>query len=174
MRMSGKPRAVRGFTLLELVVVVCLVGIFASVALDRLLRYQEIAEKTAMEATIGALRSAQALQVAARILSGGLPAVKSLSGQNPIDWLTEPPQGYLGALHNPSLEEVPRGGWYFDLKSKELVYRPKLTRFLTALDSDERLRFRILLSTDVVGSEISGISEMGIRPVNAVRWAPEY
>jgi general secretion pathway protein G len=64
-----------GFTLLELIIVVCLVAIFASVALDRLLRYQEIAEKTAMQATVGALRSAQALQVAARIMSGGLQAV---------------------------------------------------------------------------------------------------
>jgi prepilin-type N-terminal cleavage/methylation domain-containing protein len=58
------PRA--GFTLFELIVVICLVGIFAAVALDRLLRYQEIAEKTAMQSTIGALRSAQTLQAAAR------------------------------------------------------------------------------------------------------------
>ena len=165
-----------GFTLLELVVVIALVGVFASVALDRLLRYQEIAEKTAMEATLGALRSAQALQVSARILSGGLANAAALENENPIDWLAEPPQGYLGALHNPSLGDVPKGSWYFDLKDKQLVYRPRFTRFLSVPESgDDRLRFRVVLrlSQPIAAVHFNGISEMTVRPVTPIRWSPE-
>src|SRR3954462_8880798 len=97
-----KPRGT-GFSLFELVVVICVIGIVASVALDRLLRYAEIAEKAAMESTIGALRSAEGLQAAARIMTGGLPAIAAMQEENPIDWLAAPPAGYIGALHDASV-----------------------------------------------------------------------
>jgi general secretion pathway protein G len=165
-----------GFTLLELVVVICLVGILASVALERLLRYQEIAEKTAMEATIGALRSAQTLQVASRILSGGLASVAKLAEENPIEWLASPPPGYLGALYDPPIAEVPKASWYFDLKTTELVYRPQRTRFLTpAPQGNERIHFRVVVRLESgEGSAVRGLSELTIRPVAPGRWLPEF
>jgi hypothetical protein len=150
------------------------VGIFASVALERLLRYQEIAEKTAMEANIGALRSAQALQVAARIVHGGVSAVAGLADENPIKWLADPPPGYRGALHDPAQAVVPPGSWYFDLKNKELVYRPQRTRFFAPhVSGDDRIRFKVIvrLAHSARGGEVS---ELGIRPVAPIRWSPEF
>jgi prepilin-type N-terminal cleavage/methylation domain-containing protein len=166
-----------GFTLFELVIVVCLVAIFFAVALDRLLRYQEIAEKTAMEATIGALRSAQALQVAARVMHGGFTALPTLADENPIDWLAEPPVGYIGALHDPAVAHVPKGSWYFDLKNKELVYRPQRTRFFApAPDGSDRIRFKVIVRVSPKGESnlAAELSELGIRPLFPVQWSPEF
>jgi prepilin-type N-terminal cleavage/methylation domain-containing protein len=172
---SARARAA-GFTLLELIVVICLVAIFASVALDRLLRYQEIAEKVAMESTIGALRSAQVLQASARILHRGLPAVAELTDENPITWLAAPPPGYLGALYDPAVANVQKGSWYFDLKNKELVYRPQYNRFFTPLpDGNDRIRFQVVVEfSRRSATSVTELSELTIRPVVAVHWSPEF
>lgn len=166
----------RGFTLFELIVVICLVAVLAAVLLDRLLRYQEIAEKTAMESTIGALRSAQALQLSARILHGGLPAAAALAEENPIDWLAAPPSGYLGGLWDAS--SVPPGSWYFDMKNKELVYRPQRTRFFhPGPDGGDRIRFEVvvrIVQPAPGGFRPAEVSELTIRPLTSINWSPEF
>lgn len=172
--MTPDSRRPRGFTLFELVIVVCLVGILASIALDRLLRYQEIAEKTAMEATIGAIRSAQALQSASRILDGGLVAVGRMQTENPVGWLAQPPPGYLGGLRDPALDQVPGGSWYFDLKNNELVYRPQHTRYFTpGPDGTDLIRFRVVARLGS-GQPPRELAELDIRPIAPIRWAPEF
>ncbi len=170
------PRKPAGFTLLELVVVVCLVAILFSVALQRFLVYQEAAEKAAMESQIGALRSAQALQVAARILSGGLRSVAELANENPIDWLSQPPPGYLGVLADPDPDAVPPGSWYFDIRNNELAYRPKRTRyFVPNPDSKGLIHFKsvIRIKPASVGRPPE-ISELDIRPTAPIRWEPRF
>jgi prepilin-type N-terminal cleavage/methylation domain-containing protein len=165
-----------GFTLLELVIVICLVGIFAAVALDRFFRYQEIAEKTAMEATLGAMRSGLTLQVAARIPRGGFAALEGLAEENPVDWLAKAPPGYLGALHDPAPGKIPSGSWYFDLKNNELVYTPQRTRYLVP-DTGEAngIHFRVVLR--IAQNDRSGVrelAELDLRPTRPVRWSPEF
>lgn len=168
--------AVDGFTLLELAVVICLVGIFAAVALDRFLRYQEIAEKAAMEATIGALRSAQAMQASARILRQGLKSVASLADENPIDWLAAHPAGYRGALYDSREADATGGSWYFDLRNKELAYVPERTRFFTpGADGRRVIRFRAIATIEK--DERAGtlvLSELDVRRVSQGIWAPEF
>ncbi len=172
--MRAARRACLGFTLFELVVVVCLVAFFAAVALDRFLRYQEIAEKAAMQSTIGALRSAEALQASARILHGGLASVAALAEENPIDWLAAPPAGYQGALYDPAAARPPKGSWYFDLRNKELVYRPERARyFIPAPDGDDSIHFKVIvkLGTTAGGAERS-LSELDVRPTGPYAGTP--
>lgn len=173
-------RAASGFTLFELVLVVCLVGIFFAVALERLLRYQEIAEKTVMERTIHVLRSALALQFAARISGGGPAEAARLAEENPMEWLEERPSNDLGALFAPAEADISRGSWYFDRNARELVYRPNLTRFfISGADGKAQIRFRTVVrlgpgadAQTTVGQR--ELSELTLRPTQPYRWVPEW
>jgi len=145
-----------GFTLIELVVVICLVAIFIKVALDRLLFYQEGAEKAAMEQTVAIIRSVLQLRAAEMLLHGGERNVELLAKTNPIGWLIEPPSGYRGEFLAANVE-VPRGSWYFDASDKELVYVPNLDAHLIFVSaSSKRLRFRVELDFEPAGHDDVG------------------
>ncbi len=113
---------VQGFTLLELVVVIVIISTLTAVLLDRILFYQEAAERAAMEQMAGTLRSALHLQIADRLIKGKTRDLPLLAEDNPMDWLAEQPTNYVGVRFNPKPGAVPKGDWYFDLKGKELVY----------------------------------------------------
>jgi general secretion pathway protein G len=139
----GLRRASPGLTLIELIVVICIIGVSAALLLDRLRFYQEAAEKAAMEYTVGAIRSGLQLQVAAMLVRGEERNIEALGRVNPISWLMEPPPGYRGEFR-AAQPAVPRGSWYFDATGSELVYVPNLDDHLERLaDGSKRLRFRV-------------------------------
>ena len=115
-------RAQRGFTLLELIVVISLVGILTTVLLTRLLDYQERAEKVAMEQTAGILRSALHLQVVNLIAHDRMRDIPKLIDENPVAWLAEKPHNYQGEYFDPAPGQLDPGNWYYDLKARQLVY----------------------------------------------------
>lgn len=117
----------------------------AAVLLERLRYYQEGAEKTAMEYTVSALKSALQLQVAGLLVKGRDRDLEKLARANPVDWLQEPPPGYRGEFRAQE-PVVPPGSWYFDATRGELVYVPNLDAHLSpGPDGSKRLRFRVLL-----------------------------
>jgi len=112
----------RGFTLFELLIVACIVGVLATVLFNRVLLYQRMAEKTAMEETVGVLRSALHLKFAELIAQRRENDAQYFVGQNPINWLAEKPKNYAGELFGPEAGRVVSGQWYFDLRDRSLVY----------------------------------------------------
>lgn len=137
-------RARSGFTLIELAVVVCIVAVLAATLLNRVLFYQEQAEKAAAEQLLGTLRSALHLQIADRLLKGGDTEVARLIEQNPMDWLAEKPKNYVGEYYNPEPGLIESGNWYFDLRDKSLVYLVKSNAHLqTAPGELNKLRFKV-------------------------------
>lgn len=135
-----------GFTLLELIVVIIIVSILGVVLLDRFWRYQEQAEKVAMEQFVGTIKSALSIQVSGLITKGGIETVPDLIKENPISWLAEKPENYLGEYFSPKVEEIPPGNWYFDLKDRELVYIPKrVQNFVPAKVGRKWVRYKLEL-----------------------------
>jgi prepilin-type N-terminal cleavage/methylation domain-containing protein len=141
-------KAERGFTLFELTVVVCIVGVLISIAIDRLARYQELGERAALQLNLAALDTALVLRFAAYVAMGKPTGVAQDAGKNPVSFLSRPPANYLGELSAPDLPALPRQSWYFDRDSAQLVYVPRHRRYLvSAYGQPETLRFRVVLTS---------------------------
>lgn len=169
------PLARRGFTLVELVVTICIVALLFGVALDRLLRFQELGERAAMEQNIAAINVALTMKFAALVAAGRGHAIEDEVRANPIDLLARPPENYLGALFMPSRELLPDRSWYYDRASGDLVYVPGRVRYLTeppgALDG---LRFHVVLTDAAPRADgLKVLRQALIRPRTPYRWAVE-
>jgi general secretion pathway protein G len=137
----------RGFTLIELLVVIAIVAVLFGVALERLLKYQEMGEQAAVEQNVAAISTALNMKFASYVVRGRPAAIESEVGKNPIDLLARPPQNYLGELDAPDVKSLPRASWYFDRASLELVYLPNRRRYLSSGDgAPDMLRFRVALT----------------------------
>jgi type II secretory pathway pseudopilin PulG len=115
-------RRARGFSLAEFAVVATIVALLAGTLLQRLVLYQEEAEKAAVARMVGTLRAALALRVAHLHANGRDAEVLALAGQNPIEWLSERPQNYVGEYFDPVPPSIPHGNWYFNRSNKSVIY----------------------------------------------------
>jgi len=160
-----------GLTLVELIVVVCIIALCATLLFERLRFYQEAAEKATMEYTVAVVKSALQLRVAALLLQGEGKDIASLARANPVEWLMQPPPGYQGEFRAPQ-PDVPRGSWYFDATRRELVYVPDLDGHLERLaDGSKRLRFRVRVDEPKESdSERRRITGMRVEPVMPYNW----
>lgn len=142
----------RGFTLLELMVVVSIIAILSSTLLSRIWIFQEQAEKAAVETTVGNIRSALALQFADLVVHGRMNEAPNMLNQNPINLLAQRPSNYAGEYYAPKHEDVVSGHWYFDLQNRNLIYSVNNKAHFKSGDSDQ-IRFQVRL---VTGAETVG------------------
>lgn len=137
----------RGFSLLELVVVIVLISFLMALVMSRLLGLQAEAERVAVETVVGALRSAVGMKVAEHILRQDFAGLRALEGSNPMDRLAELPTNYLGVLSRPDPKRLEDGNWYFDAIEQNLVYLVRnKTQFTGGVDDPPRARFVIRLA----------------------------
>jgi prepilin-type N-terminal cleavage/methylation domain-containing protein len=121
--MDGLRQRGHGFTLLELVVVVCAIAILAGVALDRLLPLVGRAERAAFFRVQNDLQSALLLEAAERITRGEAHTLTEISVSNPMLLLLRPPANYLGAFRRPDPAAIERAHWFFEEETGRLTYR---------------------------------------------------
>lgn len=137
----------RGFSTLELVIVIIIISLLIVFAADRLLKYRVDAERVSVEQLAGTLRSAMSIQVASIVATeGSLQNIAKLNKSNPMTFLAETPGTYLGELDKPDPESIEAGYWYFDKQQDMLVYRVINSDFLqTPLEGPARIRFQLQL-----------------------------
>lgn len=111
-----------GFSLLELLVVIVLISVLLSVAIDRLTVIRAKAERAAMEQVLGSIRSGIQIRVAELIAGNRMAELATLPGTNPMQRLAERPPNYLGELFGPDPTALEPGNWYFDTRARALVY----------------------------------------------------
>jgi len=141
-----------GFTLFELAVVVAVTGILIIVLLSRVMFYRNEAERLAFQQTLTALRAETSLQAYARLIAGRPGEIAALAGQNPVNWLAQPPPNYLGEFYSPDTKKLASGNWFFDRSDGILVYLLNEGNTVD-LKGPELLKFKVSLSK---GSKATG------------------
>jgi prepilin-type N-terminal cleavage/methylation domain-containing protein len=137
-------RACRGFSLLELAVVVTAVAIVAGVLLDRVLPLIGRAQRAAFLAVQRDLESSVRLAAAERIANGESGVVLELVSANPMSLLLQPPGNYLGVLAAREQASVPPASWYFDEQTRRLGYKVgRYARFVPRGGPRDRIELRI-------------------------------
>jgi general secretion pathway protein G len=140
----GRVAGQRGFSLLELVIVIAIISVLLVLAINRLLGLQVDAERVAMEQVVGVLRSAIGIKVAEQIVRQDVGALRVLEGSNPMDRLAELPGNYLGELDGANPATLEDGNWYYDRRERALVYLVRNQQYFAAgLPGPPRARFAI-------------------------------
>jgi prepilin-type N-terminal cleavage/methylation domain-containing protein len=116
-KLIGKQR---GFTLVELVIVIVVIGILAAVAIPKFLSLRKDAEQGAVESTIGALESAMSIYCSKQYLAGTQIAV-----HNPFDDLSSAPPRYVGPQDPVTVANTPSGSWTYRTSGSWVMYHPK-------------------------------------------------
>lgn len=139
----------KGFTLIELVVVITIIVFLMGLFMNRFLFYQEQAEKTAMEQVVGAIQSALTMQYGEILTRGKASDVEALTLDNPMNWLQKLPRNYAGEFYDPTPLAVAPGNWMFDLKSRDLIYVLGLGNyFRSGRDGRKWIRFHVVAYYD--------------------------
>jgi len=168
-------RAVRGawagWSLVELVVVIVAISLLALILLDRLVFYQEIAEKVAMEQTVQSMRSGLQMNIAALLLAGKYDEIERLAERNPVSFLEQPPAGYVGEVTDARLAESLAGRiWYFDVARREIVYvLVREQHFRPGPDLQKRARFRLVVRLSGAGGG-RGLDAATLVNANGFSW----
>lgn len=166
----------KGFTLLELVVVIIIISILGLFAIDRIFAIRIAAEQAAVKQLVGTIKSALGLEVAQLALSGNMAAVAKLHKTNPILLLSQSPHNYIGEKDAPNHITQP-GVWYFDKRQKALIYNVTyIENFKTSLKGLPRIRYRIKLiyndrnKNKRFDIRYDGISGLDLIAVENFRW----
>lgn len=167
----------RGFTLLELVIVIVIIAVLAGFLLDRVLPLVGQAERVAFLQVRAHVQNALLLEAAERITRGESASLDELAGANPMSLLLQPPGNYLGELSRPRIADLPRATWHFDDREGRLVYRPGRQAKVEMLEGPED---RIQLAVSFVYRDRDGDGRFdpsiddfdGLRldPVYSFRW----
>ncbi len=109
----------RGFTLIELVVIIVVLGILAAVAIPKLFNVTKEAEKSAVASMVSNLESALSIYVAKQFVDG-----QPIVVHNPFDDLANTPSNYLGSQDPVTPANTPNGKWSWRPTGNWIMYNP--------------------------------------------------
>lgn len=169
MRRPEKRPESDGFSLLEMVIVIGLIAFLFAVALDKLLPVRVDAERAAMENVVGVLRSTVGMKFAQMVVAGRKNATAGMAGSNPMELLAERPGNYVGSFPDPDPSAIRPGSWYFDERSRALVYKVWNDQYFEGgLTAPARARFVVRPVYAQGGNPV--IEGLGLDAVEPYRW----
>lgn len=162
-----KKERLRGFTLFEMIVVIALIGVLATVAFGRFRALQEAAEQAALEANISALRAALLVRSTELAVGNRWAEMEALRRQNPFTLLETPPGNYLGELNGPALP----GNWYFLPTEASAVYVLHRGDGFVASNGERSIRFK-LVGMNTLGQPVTagGVAYVSLKATAAIEW----
>lgn len=135
-RIDASPSKQQGFSLLELVVVVCIIAILMAVAYQRFERISEEAERASFYGAISTFQAQINLHVAEWYIDSTQIEKAELEQLNPVEWLERPPHNYGGLISFSQLDGAIPARWYYIKDKNWLVYKVKRTFGLQNKGSD--------------------------------------
>jgi prepilin-type N-terminal cleavage/methylation domain-containing protein len=161
-----------GFSLLELLVSIGLIAVFAGLLLERMLYYEEAAEKAVVEWEATTLKVALQVRIGDLIARNQKLDYTAIARENPMRWLDKPLVGYRGEFGGDPSAELPKGSWYYDRSAAELVYIVKLDRnFRPVSDGPTRVRWHVkLVRPDGAIGKDGTVIGLQFVPVVPYRW----
>lgn len=171
----GTHAVAKGFTLVELLVVISIVAVMATAALDRLFWYQGQAEKAAMEYTATMIKSGLWMSAASLMMAERTSDIPALTQSNPIDLLAQKPENYLGEVRNVKTELLEDGNWFYDASTHQVVYIVRQRRYFTPEatgDFSVRYGMKVLYGEiDIAsGNKVPYIAGVTLVPLSKYTW----
>jgi hypothetical protein len=158
--------------MVELVVCIALIAVFAGLLLERLLYYQEAAEKAVMELEANHLKLARQVHIGDLIARNRPLGHPEIARENPMGRVDRPLVGYRGEFDGNVPAQLAKGSWYFDRLSAEVVYVVNLDRnFRAASGGRTCVRWRVkLVRPEGVAAKDSMVIGMQLVPVEPYHW----
>ena len=164
-------RAKRGFSVLELLIVIVVISVLVVVAVERLLKLRYEAERVMVQSVIAAMKSGLYADFAAAAAGGQSRRIDSAQGSNPMLRLAEKPETYAGEFYGADPRLFEPGSWYFDTRERALVYLVRFPeQFVTALDGPPRVRLTV--EPDYDDLDRNGRFDPGRDPVRGLKLVP--
>ena len=149
------PKHQDGFSLLEIIVVVIIISILFALALNHLFKWRITAEQTSIKKLTSEMRDALKLEVVSHYAKGHMQDILTLVGSNPLNYVIEKPDSYVGESKAPNLSKLGAGEWIYDTSKKVLIYRVRYPdHFTTKLTGIKRIELKVsLIYTDKNGNK---------------------
>ena len=178
----SNPRHSGGFSLFELVAFIIVSAIIYSVAVNRFSEFPAAAERANFQAVLTQVQTGVSLETMLGLSTGSIRSMQDYIGLNPMDLLLKPPSNYLGAFDALNVAETQRRSWYFDNRTRELVYLVNASENVFLLQNSiavptDELRFGIVMTyrdpvtlKNVTSDELEALNEErgrseGLEPV---------